>query len=601
MLSIASPACNVAALFVVFVSCAMSLGEDLKSVAVDRSPVDLVLTPDGERLLVANQGSGSVSLVRLGDGKVLDEAACGQRPSAIALSLDGRRVLVSATYSGELVSLAIEDDSLRPRGRIQLGFEPRGIAISREGRLAYVALSAAAAVAVVDLETSRELGRIPVGRWPRYLALSPDGSRLAVGCSGDGCISVVDTVTRTQLFDSKFQGLNIGHLDISPDGRYAYFPWMVYADRPITPGNIREGWVLGNRVARVRLDEPARREALAIDPRGKAMADPHGVALDPTGKWLAVSASGTHELVLFRLAELPLRPDGPGDHLAPEIARDQDRCVRITLDGRPMSIRFDRVGEHVYVANALLNCVQVVSVASRRLERTIELGPASTPSLARRGEAIFHDANRSTDGWYSCHSCHYEGGTNAVTMDTKNDGSFGTYKMVLSLRNLAQTGPWFWHGWETDLHRALGRSMAETMQGPPPSDDEIAAVAAYLAELPPSPNSRRAADGTLSPAAERGRQVFSSAAANCASCHSGPYFTDGQVHDVGLASEFDKYDGYNTPSLLGIADRVGYLHHGRAKTLDDLLTGLHSPLKVSGTRDLTDAERADLVDYLQAL
>ncbi|HEY2892823.1 MAG TPA: cytochrome c peroxidase, partial [Pirellulales bacterium] len=470
-----------------------------------------------------------------------------------------------------------------------------------DDRLAYVALTAAAEVAVIDLEINQELSRIPVGRWPRYLALSADGSRLAVGCSGDGCISVIDTASRTHLFDSKFLGLNIGHLDISPDGRHAYFPWMVYADRPITPGNIREGWVLGNRIARVRLDEPARREALAIDPRGKAMADPHGIALDPTGKWLAVSASGTHELVLFRLDDLPLRPDGPGDHLAPEIARDLERCVRIPLGGRPMNIRFDRSGEHVYVANSLLNCVQVVNVASRQLERTIELGRSPTPSLARRGEAIFHDANRSVDGWYSCHSCHYEGGTNAVTMDTKNDGSFGTYKMVLSLRNLARTGPWFWHGWESDLHRALGRSMAETMQGPPPSEDEVAAVAAYLAELPAAPNWRRTADGTLSPAAERGRQVFASAAANCASCHSGPFFTDGQVHDVGLGSEFDKYDGYNTPSLLGIADRVGYLHHGRAKSLDDLLTGLHSPPKVSGTRELTDPERADLVEYLLGL
>jgi cytochrome c peroxidase len=221
--------------------------------------------------------------------------------------------------------------------------------------------------------------------------------------------------------------------------------------------------------------------------------------------------------------------------------------------------------------------------------------------VKRRGEAIFFDALRSTDGWYSCHSCHYEGHTNAVTMDTKNDGSFGTYKMVLSLRGIAHTGPWFWHGVQDDLHAALAKSLVDTMQGPQPTDEEVRQLAAYLETLEAPPNPRRNADGTLSAAAERGKQVFESAAANCASCHTGPYFSDGGVHDVGLGSAYDKYEGFNTPSLLNVANRARYLHHGRALSLDDLLGDLHSPAKVSNTRELTSQERADLATYLESL
>jgi cytochrome c peroxidase len=112
---------------------------------------------------------------------------------------------------------------------------------------------------------------------------------------------------------------------------------------------------------------------------------------------------------------------------------------------------------------------------------------------------------------------------------------------------------------------------------------------------------RDAGEAGLSDEAKRGRQLFAGEVAGCATCHSGPYFTDGQVHDVGLASRYDKYDGYNTPSLLGIANRASYLHHGRARTLAELLTDLHSPQKVSGTRALEPQELRDLVAYLESL
>jgi len=566
----------------------------------DRSPVDLVLTADQKYLVTANQTSDSLSLVRLADGQVVAEAPCGRRPVALALLPQGG-VVASATHSGTLEVFTLADEALRPAGSIKLGGEPHGVAVSPDGKLAYVALAAEGVVAVVDLKTLAEVARIEVGRWPRYLALTPDGSRLAVGNSGDGAVVVVDTHSRAKLFETRFQGLNIGHLQTSADGRHSYFPWMVYTDRPITPGNIREGWVLGNRAARVRLDEETRREAMALDPRGKAVADPHGVALTPDEQWLLITASGTHELVMLRMADLPLLPDGTGDHMKSDLGKDDSRFIRVPLGGRPMNLRVDPQGEHAYVANYLDNSVQVVNLAERRVERTLSLGSAAEVSLARRGEAIFYDAHRSADGWYSCHSCHYEGDTNAVTMDTKNDGSNGTYKMVLSLRNIRHTGPWFWHGWQQDLPAAVRRSLSETMHGPTPTDEDAQALLAFFDTLTPPPNSRRGDDGALSPAAARGEKVFASEAAACANCHSGKYFTDGQVHDVGLGSEYDVYDGYNTPSLVGAGHRARYLHHGRAESLDELLTDLHSPVKVSGTRELSAEERADLIEYLRSL
>ncbi|MBW3599388.1 MAG: hypothetical protein KY475_19225 [Planctomycetes bacterium] len=224
-----------------------------------RSPADVVLAPDDSWLVSVNQTSDTASLVRTSDGTVLDEVAVGERPVFAALHPDGKRVLVSGSYSGDVTMLEVAGDKLKIAATIDVGFEPWGIAVSPDGREAYVAQWAADAVAVVDLAKANVVAQIDVGRRPRFLALSPDGSRLAVSVSGDRGVAVVDPIARKLLYQQRFGGLNIGHLAASRDGEYAYFPWMTYRDNPITPGNIRLGWVLASRIARVRLDADERR------------------------------------------------------------------------------------------------------------------------------------------------------------------------------------------------------------------------------------------------------------------------------------------------------------------------------------------------------
>lgn len=567
----------------------------------DRSPVDLVLTPDGTRLLTVNQGANSVSLVDIAQGRVLDETPCGSRPCHVALTPDGRRALVTASYSGELLVFDLAGDRLQRAATLAVGHEPRGVAIAPDGKQAYVALSAASAVAVVDLERLELAERVAVGRWPRQLALSPDGSRLAVGCSGSGGVSVVDTAARKQLYFEEFIGLNLEQMQTSADGRYVYFPWIIYRNNPITDENIRRGWVLASRIARVKLDGPARREAIALDPRGQAVGDPHGLALSPDERTLVCAAAGTHELLVYRLPDLPFQDyGGPGDHVDAEVLKDRQRFDRIPLGGRPLNVRYAPQGDVVYVANYLLNAVQVVDVSNRKVVRTIELGSAAEPALVRRGEAIFHDATRSLDQWYSCHSCHYEGDTNAVAMDTRNDGRFGNFKTVLSLRGAADTAPWFWHGWAEDFPEALRKSLTDTMLGPPASDDDVAALAAYLHSLEPAPNPNLEA-GALSAAAERGRTIFESEKAGCARCHPAPRFTSQATHDVGLGSSSDAYPEYNAPSLRGAYSRVRLLHDGSASSVEEVLARKHSPQRVTGLGGLTPEELRDLVAYVESL
>src|SRR3984957_9686719 len=308
---------------------------ETEKVEPDRSPVDLLLTRDGKWLLTVNQTSGTVSLIETESGKIRAEVLTGQRPSALALTPDESRVLVTNTFSGEVSVFALKEGKLAALGEVAVGFEPRGVAVAPDGKKAYVALTSAHQIAVIDLAGLKVAGKIDVGKWPRYLALSPDGKRLAVGANGDGGVSVVDTAAGKMLFQEEFAGINLGQMQASADGKYVYFPWMVYRHNPITPNNIRIGWVLASRIARVRLDQKARREAISLDPQGQAIADPHGLALSPDEKTLICTASGTHELLVYRMAGLPfIDYGGPGDHIDAALLKDKDRFYRIELGGR---------------------------------------------------------------------------------------------------------------------------------------------------------------------------------------------------------------------------------------------------------------------------
>ena len=570
---------------------------------VHRSPVDLALSPDGSWLVTVNETSDSVSLIRVSDQRVVDEMPCGRHPADVEICRDDQTVVVSGAWSGDVTILKIVDERLQRVGVVDVGYEPCGLAVTPDGNRAFVGLVATGQVAEIDLQSHTVLRRIAVGNWPRYLTLSPDGTRLAVGCGGDGSIHVLDAATGEALYDEPLaNGINQGHMIPSSDGTYAYFTWMVYRTNPLNVGNLRRGWLLASRIGRVRLDGPAPREAISLDVPGLAVADPHGIVISRDSRRLVTSASGTHELLVYRLPDLPfVGVGGPGDLIDRQLQKNTDRFYRLDVGGRPMGMRMADDSHTVFVANYFHNSVQVVDLDSRRVTGEIQLGGPKEVALARRGMQIFHDGRRSLDQWYSCHSCHQDGGVNSRPMDTMNDGTEMTLKTVLPLYDVRKTAPWTWHGWQNDLEDAMHKSLTSTMLGTAPDDQDTKALLAYLDSLEAPPNPFRNSDGTLSDAALRGQQVFASEKAGCANCHNGPYYTDGGIHDVGLGSPKDYYEGFNTPSLRGVYRKVRLLHSGRARSLERVVTDLHSPEKVTGKGNLSEADTRDLIEFLKSL
>jgi cytochrome c peroxidase len=109
-----------------------------------------------------------------------------------------------------------------------------------------------------------------------------------------------------------------------------------------------------------------------------------------------------------------------------------------------------------------------------------------------------------------------------------------------------------------------------------------------------------------SPAELRGQALFSGKA-QCAACHTPPYYTDNSMHNLRVERFFNEKmingrkasaDGpIKTFPLRGIKDSPPYLHDDRLLTLDDTVEFFNLVLQTK----LTEPEKQDLVAFLRAL
>lgn len=121
----------------------------------------------------------------------------------------------------------------------------------------------------------------------------------------------------------------------------------------------------------------------------------------------------------------------------------------------------------------------------------------------------------------------------------------------------------------------------------------------------------------LSEAQNRGRMIFFTTG-QCALCHIGRNFTDGDFHNIGTATEDDKgryavtkdeaeMGMFKTPSLRNWKGREPFMHDGRFATLRDVVDFYSEP-RDSGMGEteidpleLGDDEKADLLAFMEAL
>jgi len=295
---------------------------------------------------------------------------------------------------------------------------------------------------------------------------------------------------------------------------------------------------------------------------------------------------------------------------------------------------------------------------------------------AALGKRLFFDPKLSGDAALSCSSCHHpdKAFTDGKALSDAYPGSKG-FRNTPTLINTATRKAWFHDGrLGTNLNDVTRESITEDyimnmdmrlMQerikqdpvyvkmfkdagyGEPSNGSVRKAIPEYLKTL----TSRGSAfdKGALSASAKKGFALFKGKA-GCATCHSGPNFTDDTPHNIGVPENPElwsdpmrhmtfaayaismglenhmnirrdagahlrthKADGshmgrFMTPTLRELKYTAPYMHNGTMKTLADVVAfknagGGKDPVKDPRVKPLglSASEQSDLVAFLEAL
>ncbi len=140
---------------------------------------------------------------------------------------------------------------------------------------------------------------------------------------------------------------------------------------------------------------------------------------------------------------------------------------------------------------------------------------------------------------------------------------------------------------------------------------QIHAMAEFqeLLDFPPAPKLNvygRLNRNKATPAETRGEELFFGKA-NCSTCHTPPFYTDGLMHDLMVERFYTprmeggmmitKQGPIKTFPLRGIKESPPYLHDGRLLTLEDTVEFFNLVLELN----LAQQEKSDLVAFLRAL
>jgi YVTN family beta-propeller protein len=588
------------------------------------SPIELAVSPDGARLLVLCEGTYELAILDAHTGKIAGRVEEGRVPKGLWVS--GRYAYVANSWS-DTVSV-VDTSTLQVTRTLKTGFEPN--AVFANGTAIYTANRIGNDISVIDLATGAETRRLAAGRGASYLTPSPDSQLLYgtrnypnVGRHRAPPESEITVVHIEHQIVSERQPLHgvagVFHVAFSGDGRLG-IACQLLPKNLIPLAHVEHGSVFGDSLTLFGADvgEPVQ---VLIDELEQYYTMPFGVAVAPDKSAAYISTSGANSVTVIDIKRLLEFVRAASPHERRALANDLSAsahfvAARIPVGSNPKGLALSPDGTWLYVANHLDDTVSVIDTATRKVARTIDL-EAETGRLAeltpqRRGERLFFDARFAFHGGMSCSTCHLESTFDGLQWDLEPDG-FG--KDIVDnrlLEDIDGTEPFKWNGGNPDIETECGpRSEKFFYRSQSFSPKELSDVVAYVKSIPLRPNRFRLANGELTAAQERGKDIFERTTRRnrtpipetnqCGFCHAGRHYTNQKQFDVGSGKWSDRSPVIDVPEPTNVFLTEPYLHDGSARCLEELWT-VFNPKDTHGvTNDLNKDELKDLLEYLKTL
>jgi YVTN family beta-propeller protein len=572
------------------------------------------VAPNGKSLIVANNDNGTVTLVDLVEQKAVREIKVGKKPEGVTWIGDGP--LVAVTLYHESAVIIVNTETGKIEKSIKTAAEPYGIVADAKGKLAWVSHEYPGLVSEIDLAAGKVLRELPAGTMPRGIALAPDGKRVYVSEFYTGVLNAIDLETG-KITDS-WKGHSTDnlarHVELHPTRPKAYLSII----RSMIKVNDGAGSIFPFvAICDLKPGKETRRTSFGMDTFNGVyvVTNPWESAVSPDGKRFYVIYAGTNDMNYCDLVNDDYK----------EIER-VGNAVRVGQN--PRAVRVSPDSKNVYIYSAMDFSVGIYDANMKYVKAIKTCEPPKTPEWVR-GKVLFNTANppMSSRRWVACSSCHPDGLHDARVWQ-QPEGLRKTTAFV----GLAHTHPLHWSGDRDEVQDFEYTIRSKLMQGsgflrgqmkqkvgfhPIELEEKTAgrskdldAIAVYCNSLdfPLSPHI--SAPGKLTPAAARGKEIFFKKEVGCATCHSGPFFTDSKLekpfnlHDVGTGRA-DKSERmgtkYDTPTLLGIYRTAPYLHDGSALSLHDVLTTQNKKDQHGKTSNLSTTDIDDLVIFLKSL
>jgi len=604
-------------------------------------PVDVVVSEDGKSLYVVEADAKRIDVVDVAAGKVVRSIACPAEPTGVAVNGDGSKLYITCAGSKGVVCVA-DPASSEVSATIPVGHTACAPTLAPDGKRLYVCNRFDNDVSVIDLDSQKELKRVTALREPVATAITPDGAvvfvsnLLPVDPANSFDVAAEITVIDTASLETSSIRLHNGsssvrEISVSPDGKYAYVAHIL-SRYQIPTTQLERGWI--NTNALTIIDAAAKKviNTVLLDDVDLGAANPWGVATTADGRQILVSHAGTHELSLIDAHALHEKLDGIPKTMEEAKARGREIYSAVTAEDVPNDLAFlvrlrrriqlrpgghfgtpnddgpfvngprglDVIGSKVYVAVYFCDLLAVVDLEdkSKYPVEVIRLGPEPEMTVARRGQMCFHDADFCFQHWQSCISCHPDSRVDGLNWDLLNDG-IGNPKNAKSMLLAHQTPPSMVSGIRENAEAAV-RSGVRHIQFTVRPEEDTAAIDEYLKSLTPMP-SPYLVDGSLSDAAERGKQLFFSGRVGCARCHPEPLYTDMKLHDVDSRNRYDRRSDFDTPTLIEAWRTAPYMHDGSYTTIQELIGKGQHGKSTGDVAGLTEQEVNDLAEFVLSL